>query len=343
MKLHTNDKKSPLIILATITIILYFSYATEVTAAPLMDIPSYTDQKSPYTNEQNQRLFVPGTVNTNTYIRQHPYATSNILVEATKGEILEVVGNYNEWVAINFHMGIAYVHSSYIDQSKTLMASTNSPIINNYPSFAIVSPQDGLFAQLGDNPYDTTKLSNGSTFEVLGSGGNYTNVLVTSNYYNIGYKLVYIYNGEFVWQPYPPLPPVTPDTSNPKGVQIVTYAKQFLGTPYVWGGTDLIYGVDCSGFTFTVMQNNGVNINRVSRDQALNGTTVERHELQKADLVFFDTSGPINNGNISHVGLYIGNGYFIHASSSPIRPYVIISNLNDAFYANTYVSASRVI
>ncbi|OON96699.1 MAG: hypothetical protein ATN36_05035 [Epulopiscium sp. Nele67-Bin005] len=92
---------------------------------------------------------------------------------------------------------------------------------------------------------------------------------------------------------------------------IVSYAKQFIGTPYSYGGTTLGRGVDCSGFTSQVFKGMGISIPRTSKDQYRYGTTVSRDNLQPGDLVFYGYSG-----SVSHVALYIGNSQIIHASSS---------------------------
>lgn len=120
--------------------------------------------------------------------------------------------------------------------------------------------------------------------------------------------------------------------------QILAYAKQFMGTPYRWGGTSLNYGVDCSGFTQSVMSHFGIYINRVSRDQVYNGVQVAKDSLLPGDLVFFDTKG-YNNGAISHVGIYAGNGSFIQSSS---YGGVIISSLSEGYYHRTYVTGVRI-
>lgn len=127
--------------------------------------------------------------------------------------------------------------------------------------------------------------------------------------------------------------------SSSLGNQIVEYAKQFKGTPYVYGGTNLSRGVDCSGFTSSVLKHFGIYVGRSSRDQINDGVRVDKSQLQAGDLVFFNGGG---NGPISHVGLYIGNGEFIHSASARSGG-VIISNLGQAYYANTYVGATRVI
>jgi len=123
------------------------------------------------------------------------------------------------------------------------------------------------------------------------------------------------------------------------GQQIADYAQQFEGTPYVYGGTNLSKGVDCSGFTSSVMKHFGIYISRTSKEQINNGVRIDKSQLQAGDLVFFNKGG---NTGISHVGLYIGNGKFIHSASSWSGG-VIISSLNQSYYANTYVGATRVI
>lgn len=124
-----------------------------------------------------------------------------------------------------------------------------------------------------------------------------------------------------------------------KGEEVVEFGMQFIGTPYVWGGTDLQDGVDCSGFTQQVFKAFDVEISRVSYMQAKDGEEVGESELRTGDLIFFDTTG-VNNGNISHVGIYVGNGKFIHSESSRG---VTISNLASPYYDRNFVKAIRVI
>lgn len=94
----------------------------------------------------------------------------------------------------------------------------------------------------------------------------------------------------------------------PIGEQVVAYAKQFIGTPYVTGGNSLTKGVDCSGFTQQVYKNFGVNLERVSRSQyALNGYAVSKSDLKPGDLVFYGYT------QVFHVAIYVGDGQIIHA------------------------------
>lgn len=94
-------------------------------------------------------------------------------------------------------------------------------------------------------------------------------------------------------------------------VELVEYAKQFLGNPYVWGGTSLTKGADCSGFVLSVFKKFGVKLPHHSGNQAKMGTKIKASELQPGDLVFYANS----SGTINHVALYIGGGRVIHASS----------------------------
>lgn len=93
-------------------------------------------------------------------------------------------------------------------------------------------------------------------------------------------------------------------------VDLVQYAKQFVGNPYVWGGTSLTNGTDCSGFTMSIYKKYGVSLPHHAASQAQMGTKVDFGSAQPGDLVFY-----AKNGSINHVAIYIGNGQVIHASS----------------------------
>ena len=101
--------------------------------------------------------------------------------------------------------------------------------------------------------------------------------------------------------------------------KIVNFACQFVGNRYVWGGTSLTHGCDCSGFTQSVLKNFGISIPRVSRDQARTGSKVTSANMRPGDLIFYAN----RSGTINHVGMYIGNGQVVNAAStrSGIRIY----------------------
>lgn len=115
-------------------------------------------------------------------------------------------------------------------------------------------------------------------------------------------------------------------------------AKDYLGVPYVSGGTSR-WGFDCSGYTQYVFEKMGVAIERTVWDQMDSGIIVAKEDLQCGDLVIFSYTGD-NGGFASHVGIYIGNDQVIHASSSNG---ITISDLNSAYYKSHYQCARRII
>ncbi len=113
---------------------------------------------------------------------------------------------------------------------------------------------------------------------------------------------------------------------------LVKTAHDFIGIPYLWGGTSPDTGFDCSGLTMTVYQLNGLNLPRHSARQYDAGNPVKRDRIQKGDLVFFATKG---NGKVSHVGIYIGDNRFIHAPACGKK--IRIDSLSTNFFAKRFL------
>jgi gamma-D-glutamyl-L-lysine dipeptidyl-peptidase len=116
--------------------------------------------------------------------------------------------------------------------------------------------------------------------------------------------------------------------------ELVRTARSFLDVPYRWGGTTAESGFDCSGLTLVCYRLNGLDLPRVSYSQFAAGRPISRSQLQKGDLVFFATRG---GHQVSHVGLYIGDGRFIHAPRSGQS--VRIESLSNSYYQRTFVGA----
>lgn len=115
---------------------------------------------------------------------------------------------------------------------------------------------------------------------------------------------------------------------------ILNYASQFLGTPYVWGGTSPS-GFDCSGFTQYVFSHAGISLSRTSQSQYTQGTAVSRSDLKAGDLVFFTTYG----SGATHVGIYAGNNTMIDSSNGGVT----YENMNNSYWAPRYLGARRFI
>ncbi|RKW54527.1 MAG: hydrolase [Lachnospiraceae bacterium] len=113
---------------------------------------------------------------------------------------------------------------------------------------------------------------------------------------------------------------------------VVAYAKQFVGNPYVYGGTSLTKGADCSGFVMRVYEKFGISTSRISRDQANDGTEIPISQIKPGDLVFYSSGGDIN-----HVAIYIGDGQIIHAANKQLG--IRIGSMNH----RTPIKAVRLI
>ncbi len=122
------------------------------------------------------------------------------------------------------------------------------------------------------------------------------------------------------------------------GQQIANYALQYLGYNYVYGAESPKDGFDCSGLTYYVYGQFGYDLSRTASQQYKNnGSSVSKDSLQQGDLVFFSSNG----SSVTHVGIYIGDGQFVHASTSTTG--VIISDLSSAYYTKAWFGAKRVI
>jgi cell wall-associated NlpC family hydrolase len=129
--------------------------------------------------------------------------------------------------------------------------------------------------------------------------------------------------------------PPRPKAGHDMGAVAARTAERFVGIPYQWGGNNVVEGMDCSGFVRAVYNLCGVNIPRNSREQFRVGENVGRVDLKDGDLVFFGSS----EDAINHVGIYVGNGSFVHA---PRRGDEIkVTSLEDPYFAKKYVGARR--
>ncbi|MGG1519819.1 C40 family peptidase [Paenibacillus oryzisoli] len=111
--------------------------------------------------------------------------------------------------------------------------------------------------------------------------------------------------------------------------------NDLIGTPYKWAGTSE-KGFDCSGFTMYLFNEFGIDLPHSSKSQNSEGYWIDKSDLRKGDLVFFNTDG----SGISHVGMYIGNGEFVHSATNIG---VVKNKLSESYYAKRYVSARRVL
>ena len=232
-----------------------------------------------------------------------------------KGDKIEYLGESGSWVKARYSGKIGYVYGSYVGE----YTSTNT----KYVTATTLNVRSGA----GTNYSIIGSLSKGTKVEVISTTNGWSKIK---------------YNGStgYVSSQYLSSSASDNSTSTSTSVsKVISYAKKLLGKPYVWGAEGPS-SFDCSGFTCYVFKNAAnINLPRVSKDQSNYGTYVKKSDLREGDLIFFDTSGE-NDGNVSHVGIYLGNNQFIHCSSS--KGQVVISEMS-SYYTKAYVNARRVL
>lgn len=254
-------------------------------------------------------------------LRSTPAAESDILATATNGTSVVVLEDTGTgWYKVNYNSVEGYMSGEYLEVSTSADADLGYGEVN----------ADGSTLNM--------RTGAGTGFDTLASIPSGT-VLKLAGVKDGWYKVTYQGREGYVSSDYIELT-TEPDelgSDSALGAQIVAYAQQYLGTPYVLGGNGP-NKFDCSGFTKYIFSHFGYSLNRTATDQLQNGVSVSRDELQPGDLVFFKyrTSKPV-----SHVGIYIGGGQFIHASTNQYR--VEIDQMNSGHYANVYVYGRRVI
>lgn len=301
------------------------------------------DGKTGYVSSEYIKLnttanYGTGTVNaTALNVRTEPSLSSNIKTKLYNKQKVEIISKEGDWYKIKINGGEGYVFSQYIklDSDKSSSTTENKVYqvtcnkLNMRKSPSTSSEKVGTLAK---GAKVTLIKTEGEWFLIKDANGK--EAYIHSDYVKIATSSSSTSSrGESIDLTVPP-------PSDGKLVdRLIEYAKRFLGVKYVYGGASPS-GFDCSGFTSYVFKQFGYKLNRVSSDQASNGVKVSKSELYKGDLVFFSSSR--GSSRIGHVGIYIGGGNFIHASSGS-KHSVIISSLNEPFYIDTYKTARRVL
>ena len=241
-------------------------------------------------------------------IREEPKEDGKIIGKLTSKAGCDVLENANGWLKIKSGGITGYVKAEYIatgEQAKeeamknaSLMAIVHTDVLN-----ARSEPKEdsAIWTQINNSErYPVVEQLDGWVKLELEEGDD---VFVKSEYVDVRYAL----NEAIHFSPQEEAEHV----SLSRRQQIVNFALQYLGNPYVWGGTSLEHGCDCSGFTMKVMEHYGVSLPHYSGSQAQMGKKVTKDEMRPGDLVFYSNS----RGTINHVGIYIGNGQIVNAAS----------------------------
>ena len=349
----------------------------EVTVNTTPETPTETPTQTPTTENPSETgtiTVVTSKVNQDTQIRILPLINSNVLENISSGATVTIITSTNKWTFVETDTISGWILNSALEENTTSTSdnqttgNTDNGNTNNTSS----SENNDTTNQSSDTMYDTavTKYINGSSVYIRNEPSTDASIVISlirntdvtvtgenGDWYKVkygdfeGYIFKELLSDEQTEQTnrHMPLAETTnlqenvEQTSNSNesslGQEIVEYAKQYLGYPYVYGGAGSS-SFDCSGFTMYVYKNFGYSLSHSARAQSKMGTYVEKENLQPGDLVFFLDYETMDD--IGHCGIYIGDGNFIHASSG--TGYCVkISTLLSGSYDRRYATARRLI
>lgn len=287
-----------------------FTAAPEAEAAPeeQLEEPTLPEEQS-----------VMAKVNGNSVnFRSEPTTDAEVIAKLDKGTEIELLLTEDGWCKVVYDGQTGYISADYV--------AVNGVAVQNARGIVTGS---GVNVRKGPST-DTevlTKLSAGKIVDL---------VELRDGWYKIKTgEIEGFVSGDYIRE-------YVPAASSAIGDQVAALAMSFLGVPYVYGGASPS-GFDCSGLTLYVYKQFGYNLSHSASAQWANsGVFVERSELQPGDLVMFCDSSRSNGKACSHVGIYIGNNEFIHASSGSSGKYVKISSLSQDYYNKYYKGAKRI-
>ena len=251
-----------------------------------------------------------GISNTTSYlnIREEPSEDGKIIGKLTSKAACDIVEKLDGWYKIKSGPVRGYVKAEYITtgeaakelalQEAQLMAIVTTDVLN-------------VRTEPSEDSTVWTQVSNAERYHVVSQLDGWVEIeleddltaFASSQYLDVRYAL-----NEAI--KFSPLEEAAANSSRIRN-SLVNYALQFVGNPYVWGGTSLTNGCDCSGFTMQIMKEYGVSLPHYSGSQAQMGTKVTSDNMRPGDLIFYANS----SGTINHVAIYIGNGQIVHAAS----------------------------
>jgi len=280
----------------------------------------------------------------NVRIRSGPGLTHSTIANANKDEVVIIIERTNsEWNKVNYHGTIGFMSVSFLERRREAANFSKSGSV------------EGVNVNMRERPTTNSSVlsshSTGTQMAIIGiNNGWYKVTHGTQTGYIRSDLMKVLPRGTVINAPASAAasntpaastratPAVTPPDPNlPLGQSIADFAVQFVGTRYVWAGASPS-GFDCSGLVFYVYGQHGMRLTRNASGQYRdNGVHINKSDLVPGDLVFFSTNGR----TVTHVGIYIGNNKFVHASSTRVG--VIISDLGSAYYTRVWFGGKRLV
>ena len=276
-------------------------------------------------------------------LRSSASSSSATLDYAPGNDVAVVLGKTGSWYKVNYNLQIGYMHQDYLDYSTRENGELGYGKINGNNVKVRSGPSTSYpiltTAYAGDKAYIIG--INNQWFKVIfGEHIGY----IRSDYVDLtevpyenadSSKSPLFFRGGVSTGIKPSVEALQESTGSTLASKIIKTAKKYIGVPYKWGGTTP-KGFDCSGYVQYVFNKHGIELPRTSREQYYTGYKVSKSNLQPGDLVFFNTSGK----GVSHVGIYIGDGDFIHSASSKG---IVIADLFGNYWSSYYLGARRVL
>lgn len=329
-------------------------------------VPDPVTEPEPTEPEKPQEVDTTMRVSQETKLRVLPLVQAIVLEKLKADTEVEVVTRCNKWAYVSTQTQTGWVRvdmlakvdnaqdiSNYEEKQEDTQEPTTQPTESENP---VEMNKKGYISGTGVNVRSMAS-TQGEVVEVLNTNAEVTVIEQEGDWYKIRYGSIegyviarYVSDNEVEvtsrggrvqreQSTEASEKVVAMPVASTKGDEIVAYAKQYLGKPYVYGGSGP-NSFDCSGFTMYVFNHFGISMSHSANAQSRLGTAVNKAELQAGDLVFFEDYE--TKSGIGHVGIYIGNGDFIHASSG--SGYCVkISTLLSGSYNSRYLSAKRLV
>lgn len=270
-------------------------------------------------------------------VRKSPELSASIVTQMAKGTKVSIIDDTKGWFKVKYEDITGWISADFISVKDTALGTG-----------VITGTNVNVRSEPSTDANIITKLDKGTRLEYYKRSGDWYSIKLEDGKFGWVMKDYFqlrdTETSRGVTEDFEPGEDsddtVTESDISGGAQEIIAYAKKLIGVRYVYGGSSP-KGFDCSGFTSYVFKHFGISLDRTSSGQAGSGSKVSRSQLRPADLVFFDTNGGMNS--IEHVGIYIGGGKFIHASSGRDAHRVIISSLNDGYYDSHYMRARRYI
>ncbi len=258
-----------------------------------------------------------GVVNSSLRLRAKPNTDADIISTAAPGDNVVIIREVDGWYLVDYNLDIGYMSADYItfkerENVELGYGKVNTSAVNMRSQ---PSSDSDLVYQLGYGDKAYIIGFNCGWYKVQYNGAT---GYIRSDLMELTEKPIYNSTGSYI----------------SAGQEVANYALNFLGTPYVWGGTTTS-GFDCSGFTKYVYQQFGYTLNRTAAQQLNNGYSVSN--LEPGDLVFFNNTYS-TSAAASHVGIYIGDNQFVHSASGGVK----VTSLSDSYYASRYIGARKI-